>query len=106
MKKQGLAKVNPQEFSAWIGAGIVASALLLPDFPALASPVPAVNAALGPDNIQEAYVDALIADLPTPSIDKIWVKVRQPISVDELSDDDLSGCVRIISLGSAGRAWW
>lgn len=85
MKKQGLAKVNPQEFSAWIGAGIVASALLLPDFPALASPVPAVNAALGPDNIQEAYVDALIADLPTPSIDKIWVKVRQPISVDELS---------------------
>ena len=47
--------------------------------------LPAVVAALDPADIEKASVDSLIAALPAPSIDKIWVKVRQPISVEELS---------------------
>ena len=42
--------------------------------------LPAVVAALDPADIEKASVDSLIAALPAPSIDKIWVKVRQPIS--------------------------
>ena len=47
--------------------------------------LPAVVAALDPADIEQASVDTLIAALPAPSVDKIWVKVRQPISVEELS---------------------
>jgi len=47
--------------------------------------LPAVVAALDPADIEKASVDSLIAALPAHSIDKIWVKVRQPISVEELS---------------------
>ena len=66
-------------------APVTAPALVLADFLASASPPPALVAALDPADIQKASFDALIAALPAPSIDKIWVKVRQPISVEELS---------------------
>ena len=66
-------------------APVMAHALVLADFPASASPLPTVVAALDPADIQKASIDALITALPAPSIDKIWVKVRQPISVEELS---------------------
>ena len=47
--------------------------------------VPAVVVALAPADIDKASVDTLIAALPAPSLDRIWVKVRQPISVEDLS---------------------
>ena len=46
---------------------------------------PAVVVALEPADIENASVDALINALPAPSIDKIWVRVRLPISIEELS---------------------
>ena len=55
--------------------------LLIPCFIAL----PAFVAALDPADIEKASIDSLIAALPAPSNDKIWVKVRRPISVEELS---------------------
>ena len=66
-------------------APVTAFALVLANFPASAFPLPMVVAALDPANIQNTSIDALIAALPAPSIDKIWVKVHQPISVEELS---------------------
>ena len=66
-------------------APVTALALVLAGFPASASSLPTVVAAHNPANIQNASIDALIVALPAPSIDKIWVKVRQPISVEELS---------------------
>ncbi|MCP9911234.1 LysM peptidoglycan-binding domain-containing protein [Cyanobium sp. BA20m-p-22] len=53
--------------------------------PLLGVELPAVVVALEPADIEQASVDSLIAALPAPSIDKIWVKVRHPISVEELS---------------------
>jgi LysM repeat protein len=53
--------------------------------PLLGVELPAVFVALELADIEKASVDSLIAALPAPSIDKIWVKVRQPISVEELS---------------------
>ncbi|MCP9877975.1 LysM peptidoglycan-binding domain-containing protein, partial [Cyanobium sp. A2C-AMD] len=53
--------------------------------PLLGVELPAVVVALEPADIEKASVNSLIAALPAPSIDKIWVKVRQPISVEELS---------------------
>ena len=47
--------------------------------------LPAVVAALDPADIEQVSVDTLIAALPSPSVDKIWVKVRRPISIEELS---------------------
>lgn len=47
--------------------------------------LPAMVAALDPTDIEKVSVDTLIAALPAASVDKIWVKVRQPISVEELS---------------------
>ena len=66
-------------------APVMAFALVLADLPASASPQPTVDATIVPAEIQKASVDALIAALPAPSIDKIWVKVRSSISVEELS---------------------
>ncbi|NQW39129.1 MAG: M23 family metallopeptidase [Cyanobacteria bacterium] len=50
-----------------------------------AAAVPAVVMALAPDEIQGGSIDALVAALPAPSSDRIWVKVRESISVEELS---------------------
>ena len=50
-----------------------------------AAAVPAVVMALAPDEIQGGSVDTLVAALPAPSSDRIWVKVRESISVEELS---------------------
>ena len=47
--------------------------------------MPAVVVALGHADIEKAYVDSLINALPVPSVDKIWVRVRLPISIEELS---------------------
>jgi LysM repeat protein len=66
-------------------APVTTLALVLADFPASASPLPTVVVALEPADIEKASINAFIAALPAPSIDKIWVKVRQPISVEELS---------------------
>lgn len=46
---------------------------------------PAVIASLFPAVIEMAFVDTLIAPAPAPRIEKIWVKVRLPISIEELS---------------------
>ena len=53
--------------------------------PLLGVELPAVVVALEPTDIEKASVDSLIAALPLPSVDKIWVKVRLPISIEELS---------------------
>ena len=53
--------------------------------PLLGFELPAVVVALEPADIEKASVDALINALPAPSIDKIWVRVRLPISIEELS---------------------
>ena len=53
--------------------------------PLLGVELPAVVVALEPADINEASVDTLINALPAPSIDKIWVRVRLPISIEELS---------------------
>jgi len=53
--------------------------------PLLGVELPAVVVALEPADIENASVDALINALPAPSIDKIWVRVRLPISIEELS---------------------
>ena len=53
--------------------------------PLLGVELPAVVVALDPGDIEKASVDNLINALPAPIIDKIWVKVRQPISIEELS---------------------
>ena len=50
-----------------------------------AAAVPAVVMALAPDEIQVGSIDTLVAALPAPSSDRIWVKVRESISVEELS---------------------
>jgi LysM repeat protein len=66
-------------------APVMAFALVWAVFPASASPVPTVVTILDPADIQKASVDALFPALPAPRIDKIWVKVRSSISVEELS---------------------
>ena len=53
--------------------------------PLLGVELPAVVVALEPADIEKAYVDSLINALPVPSVDKIWVRVRLPISIEELS---------------------
>ena len=53
--------------------------------PLLGVELPAVVVALEPADIEKASVDSLISALPVPSVDKIWVKVRLPISIEELS---------------------
>jgi hypothetical protein len=53
--------------------------------PLLGVELPAVVVALEPADIEKACVDSLISALPVPSVDKIWVKVRLPISIEELS---------------------
>ena len=53
--------------------------------PLLGVEMQAVVVALEPADIEKASVDALINALPAPSIDKIWVRVRLPISIEELS---------------------
>ncbi|MCP9787460.1 LysM peptidoglycan-binding domain-containing protein [Cyanobium sp. Maggiore-St4-Cus] len=53
--------------------------------PLLGVELPSVVAALDPVVIHKASVDALITALPAPSIDKIYVRVRLPISIEELS---------------------
>jgi len=47
--------------------------------------LPAVVCALAPDEFQGDSVDHLLAALPAPGSDRIWVKVREKISVEELS---------------------
>jgi len=47
--------------------------------------LPAVVVALDPADIDKAPLDTLIAALPAPSTDRIWVRVRQPIGVDTLA---------------------
>jgi LysM repeat protein len=47
--------------------------------------LPAVCLALVPEDPDHAALDSLIAALPAPSADLIWVKVRDAISVEELS---------------------
>jgi hypothetical protein len=49
--------------------------------PLLGVELPAVVVALEPADINEASVDTLITPVPAPSIDKIWVRVGQPISI-------------------------
>jgi murein DD-endopeptidase MepM/ murein hydrolase activator NlpD len=51
----------------------------------LAAGVPAVSLAFGPADSDEASLETLVAALPAPSNDKLWVKVRQPVSLEELS---------------------
>ena len=53
--------------------------------PLLGVELPAVVVALESADINEASIDNLINALPAPSIDKIWVRVRMPISIEELS---------------------
>ena len=53
--------------------------------PLLGVELPDVIVALETADIEKASVDSLIAALPAPSIDKIWVRVRLPISIEELS---------------------
>lgn len=53
--------------------------------PALALAVPAAVVAFSvPDPDQQA-IDQLIAALPAPSSERIWVKVREPLSLESLS---------------------
>lgn len=85
VKKLGVPLDDPYRFVNWIGAAIASLAFVVADFPASASHLPAMDAALFLADIQKPSVDALIAALPAPSIDKIWVKVRNSISVEELS---------------------
>lgn len=71
-------------------AALLTSSALLAMLSTIAPPLlgvelPPVAVALDPGNIKKASVDTLIAALPAPSIDKIWVKVRQTISIEELS---------------------
>ena len=58
--------------------------------PAVAIAVPAAVVALAPPNPEQASLDPpaldqLVAALPAPSADRVWVKVRQPVSVESLS---------------------
>jgi hypothetical protein len=53
--------------------------------PLLGVEMQALVVALEPANNEKASVDTLINALPAPSIDKIWVRVRLPISIEELS---------------------
>lgn len=53
--------------------------------PLAAIAIPASVLALAPPNPDQPAIDQLVAALPTPSSDRIWVKVRQPISVESLS---------------------
>lgn len=43
------------------------------------------SSALEVSDIDTYSVDRLVDSLPVPSADKVWVKVRQPISIEELS---------------------
>ena len=53
--------------------------------PALALAIPAgVIAITAPDPNQQA-IDQLIATLPAPSADRIWVKLREPLSLENIS---------------------
>jgi len=47
--------------------------------------MPAVVVALTPPAPRQGDVDLLVATLPAPSSEKVWVKVRESISIDELS---------------------
>lgn len=47
--------------------------------------MPAMVAALTPPTPQRASVDNLIASLPPPSADKLWIKVREPVALSSLS---------------------
>lgn len=53
--------------------------------PALALVVPATVLALAPPDPEQQALDQLIAALPTPSSDRIWVQVRETITVERLS---------------------
>ncbi|MFM7675367.1 MAG: LysM peptidoglycan-binding domain-containing M23 family metallopeptidase [Synechococcus sp.] len=54
--------------------------------PALAA-IPTVGVIARADWSGDRAEDALISALPAASADKLWVKVRQPISIEELSRD-------------------
>ena len=47
--------------------------------------MPAMVVALTPPTPQRASVDNLIASLPAPSSDKLWVRVREPVALSILS---------------------
>lgn len=53
--------------------------------PLAAIAVPAAVVALSPPDRDQDSVDQLLAALPAPSSDQVWVKVRQPITVESLS---------------------
>jgi murein DD-endopeptidase MepM/ murein hydrolase activator NlpD len=54
--------------------------------PALALAVPAGVVAVTPPGQNQQAIDELIAALPAPSADRIWVKVREPLSLASLSN--------------------
>jgi LysM repeat protein len=72
-------------FKALALAPVTALAFVLADFPVSASPLPTVDVALEPADIEKASLDSLINALPAPSSDKIWVTARHSISIEQLS---------------------
>jgi murein DD-endopeptidase MepM/ murein hydrolase activator NlpD len=54
---------------------------------ALAAAMPAVTQAFGSAETEDPSTDQLLAALPPASTEKLWVKVRHPVSVNELSRD-------------------
>ncbi|MBE9173597.1 peptidoglycan DD-metalloendopeptidase family protein [Cyanobium sp. LEGE 06143] len=65
---------------------------------ALAATVPAVTQAFTPAESDDASIDTLLAARPRPNSQKLWVKVRQPVSIDELSRDLSMGSERLANL--------
>lgn len=53
--------------------------------PAAALAIPMAVVAFSPPDPDQPAIDQLVAALPSPSPDRVWVKVRQPISVESLS---------------------
>jgi murein DD-endopeptidase MepM/ murein hydrolase activator NlpD len=48
--------------------------------------LPAAVVAFSPEHPDQESVDQLIAALPAPSTDRVWVRIRQPVTIENLSE--------------------